>query len=217
MFNCQLIKDNIVSEGCIFTEQITLLGDNRNGYDSRLNSMKIIGLIFILFLVFVPATSFATGDPFLDFLLGIKDQRYVYESGGKTHYDELKALKYRDSIYMNTFQQASKKEADPESLRYYLFIGYVARTKHAASTMESMSTGLMKIFKLHSVEISTTLNELPFLIDSACYYLGNYFGFEDKHRGDLESFEKKYIPVFSEHLNQQNSRNCISLIRKNAE
>ena len=79
-----------------------------------------------------------------------------------------------------------------------------------------MSTDLMKVFKLHSVEIPKILNELPFLLDSACYYLGNYFGFEDKHRAQLEFFEKEYTPVFTKHMNEQNSQKCISIIRKNA-
>lgn len=58
-----------------------------------------------------------------------------------------------------------------DSLRVYLFLGWIAQVKLDAATMEAFAGDLVPLYERNEESILHVLKELPFLIPSTCRYL----------------------------------------------
>jgi hypothetical protein len=66
------------------------------------------------------------------------------------------------------------------------------------------------IYESHEPQFLRTLQELPFLVPSSCYYLNRYFGFEDKNLEKKPAFLEKHVPVMQTFLRSDNLKECLS-------
>ena len=163
----------------------------------------------LFFLITVTSTAcVAAGsntNPYFDFLLNIKNQDQ----------DELSALKNREKFYLDLREKASAKNADIVAIKQFLFVGFSAYNRNAASTMEALNTDMMLMYNNNSSRMLEALKELPFLIDSSCHYLGKYFGFEDKHINELPQFLSANKNDINHTLGDQLGQQCLNAIEKN--
>lgn len=168
-------------------------------------------LLFALLLFVSSATwAIAADDVYLDFLLGIKAEKYKTRENGEIFFDDLAAMNDRDKVYVSTRQRLLSKNADDEDMRYFIFIGFTAYSRNAAATMEALSADMMSVYKNNTQAFLKSLSDLSFAVEASCYYLGNYFGFEGKHLQDKKAFEKRFKPEITVYLGPDDRTRCMA-------
>lgn len=168
-------------------------------------------LLFSLFLFFSSGAQ-SLENLYLNQLLNIKSEKYNKTIGEDTIYDELAEYKDREKLYLEAKNNATKKSASLDDLKYFSFIGFVAYTANNAATREAMLSDFIQVYYANRDNLLTVLNELPFLIPSSCYYIGKHFGFEDKFKNDKEPFIKDNKVYLLKILSKDNYTKCLSII-----
>lgn len=102
-------------------------------------------------------------------------------------YDALGELKAWHALYGARLAGAAGERADAE-LRRYLLVGFVGWARADAGITQAATSDLMSLYQRRRDDVLRVLGELPFLAPSTCYYLGAYFGFEDRNREGKDRF-----------------------------
>ena len=169
-------------------------------------------------ILFISATSCAAKNEIslVDYFLNIKGETFYENKNGQPVYNELKAYKAIEKKYIDLVEAARIPQATEKSLKYLLFFGYAAYQRNDAASMEALSSDLMTVYLNNKKNFLTALRDAPTLIPSSCYYLGNYFGFEDKHKGEYEGFYNEQKNSFLEHLNENQTAACFTVMKETA-
>jgi hypothetical protein len=149
------------------------------------------------------------------YFLDIKDERF-YSTGpdGKPFYDELQAYKHREKTYLDLLERSKKRPADIEDVKRYLFLGYAAQSRNDGGMMEAFNSDLMAVFAANTKEVLSALTQIPSLQPSSCYYLGRYFGFEDRNTGGLDPFLERNRQALADALGAEKTGRCISIMEE---
>lgn len=102
----------------------------------------------------------------------------------------------------------------PDTLRDFLFLGYVARETNAAATREYMIGELYPIYKSAPETLLSVLKQAPAFTESSCYYLGRYFGFEDRETITKAAFLKDNAGRFYASLSPEQAQRCLNALAK---
>lgn len=175
-----------------------------------------------LFIVFLWFASMGTGcaaapntDAYLlHYFLDIKEDRF-YSTGqdGERFYDELQAYKHRERTYFDLLGRSRKEGAVSDDVRRFIFLGHAAKSRNDAGLMEAFNSDFMSVFGANSETVLATLKQIPALQPSSCYYLGRYFGFEDRNIGGLELFLEKYRKPLDDALGTDRGRGCVDTMK----
>lgn len=163
-------------------------------------------------LLFFTSVLYSTENPYLNFLLNIKSEKYYDTINGKILYDSLAEFQDLDKLYVETRSKVTKKEAHLIDIKFFSFIGFVAYNRNSAATKEAMLSDFIQVYYANRDNLLSVLNELPFLIPSSCYYIGKHFGFEGKFTNDKKTFMKNNKVYFSKNLSNDNYVKCLSII-----
>lgn len=149
-------------------------------------------------------------------LLDIKEERFILsDSEGEPSYNELKAYKEWESIYIkySKYNEADKSLSRDE-LKKLLWMAYIVKETSNASLSEAFSSDLTPVFQQNKAEFIKIMSELTFLIPSSCYYLNKYFGFEGKNAEKKEAFMRNNKPAFLEGLGSEKAGQCLQYFLK---
>lgn len=169
-----------------------------------------------LSLVLAPLLVRASDDVLLDYFLDIKKEKYFEKRNQTLVYNELKAYKSIEAEYQKLLERTKSASASDTDVRRFTFFGFAAYHRHDAASMEAFDSDFMLVFNSNTEKVLDILALQPVLIKSSCYYLGTYFGFEDKHKGEQEAFYQKYEGLMLNKLGQENTSACISMIASGA-
>ena len=143
----------------------------------------IITLGIVLLITINPLPGYAQpndAEIIIHRLLNIPDPNHSYlDQQGKQRYNALQAYKTYEALYLR-YKKQLQQQSTPAAIKYYLYIGAIAQQNRNGAITEALSSDLMPLYRRHPQHYLDVLRELPFLIPSTCYYLGNYFGFEDQ-------------------------------------
>ncbi len=168
-------------------------------------------MLFILFYL-LSSSAYSLDDQYLNYLLNIKSEKYNKNIEGKAIYDELAEYKDVERLYLETRNQAIKKQAKTDDIKYFSFIGFVAYNSNDAATKEAMLSDFIQVYYANRENLLSVLDELPFLIPSSCYYIGKHFGFEGKFTNDKEPFMKENKVYIKKALSKDNAEKCLFII-----
>lgn len=181
-----------------------------------MSDLKYILALFLVFAGTGTGCAAPSGDAYLlHYYLDIKEERFYSKgSDGKPFYDELQAYKYREKTYLDLFQKSKRESAAGEDIKRFLFLGHAARVRNDAGIIEAFNSDLMSVYRTNRTEVLSALKQIPGLQASSCYYLGRYFGFEDRNVGGLDSFLESNGPVLKDILGPDSSQRCISTMKE---
>lgn len=147
----------------------------------------------------------------LNRLLGIKNKAYTYkDQHGVIQHDELMEYKGWSALYGKYAADLSRrKSASLDQIRYLLMIGFVAKSRNDAAMSEAFSSDLVPIYTHNRDGILAVMRESPFLIPSTCYYMNNYFGFEDKNANKKPGFLADNEKIIVKVLGQEKGGKCL--------
>ena len=100
----------------------------------------------------------------------------------------------------------------PDTLQDLLFLGYVARETNAAATKEYMIGELYPIYQSAPDALLSVLKQAPAFTESSCYYLGRYFGFEDRETMTKAAFLKDNAGRFYASLSPEQAQRCLNAL-----
>ena len=103
-------------------------------------------------------------------------------------YDALGELRAWEALYGARLAGATGETRADAELRRYLLVGFVAWARTDAGIKQAATSDLMPLYERRRDDVLRVLGELPFLAPSTCYYLGAYFGFEDRNREGKDRF-----------------------------
>ncbi len=168
---------------------------------------------------------------FINKLLKINDPQFITQaSDGTSTYHSLNAYKAWEALYIrytkrdlvdnvtdgstdSLKQRSSDKELTKTEIKKLLLIGYIAKLHADGATSQSLSSDLTPLYNSHSTSFLQVMTELPFLIPSTCYFLGNHFGFEDKHADKKTPFLKANAALLVTALGAEQGNACLEKIR----
>ncbi len=108
---------------------------------------------------------------------------------GETFYDSLMEFKEWESLYIKYSKFGSEERLLTKvEIKKLLFIGYISRVNSDAAISQSFSSDLVPIFNKNRDKFLNVMSDLKFLVPSTCYFLNNYFGFEDKNAEKKQAF-----------------------------
>ncbi len=134
-------------------------------------------------------------------LLGLDPARYATPLAAMQGWGELYA-EYRDAA----------AAGDPQALRVWLLIGQVALAKADAATVEAFSTDLMPVYTAQPDAVLAALAANGWLVPSACFYLGNWFGHDGRHGEERPAFLAADAPRIAAALHPSAARACLGQI-----
>lgn len=152
----------------------------------------------------------------LNRLLSIQNPKNTYtdEKGG-VFYDFLKDQQQWTGVYTKYKKQIQNSdERMDENIKYWLFIGFVARVTKGAEIQEAFSGDLVPMYEQKPRLFLKILKELPFLIPPTCYYMNNYFGFEDKNICRRSRFVEENKVIIYNTLGQELGSRCLDCFTK---
>lgn len=148
-------------------------------------------------------------------LLNIKNSCYlVTHDNGEEQYNYLKEQKEWANTYIKYKKLIDKNNDNLELIKYYLFIGFIAKEQQSAEVSEAFSSDLVPLYENHRENFLNVIKELPFLIPSSCYYLNNYFGFEDKNFNVKDQFLKDNERFILERLGTEKGNLCLKWLKQ---
>lgn len=127
--------------------------------------------------------------------------------------DPLKASQGWGALY-NKYLRDAQTPGKYNALKVYLMLGYIARLKQQASSAEAFNTDVYPLYAKQQDALLATLKQNPYLIDSTCHYLGNYFGAESEHREEKPKFLAFQGRVIEQALGKEGARECLGQIRR---
>ncbi len=169
-------------------------------------------LAVFLLILFFTSVLYSTENPYLNFLLNIKSEKYYETINGKMLYDSLAEFQDLGKLYVETRTKVTKRNAHLNDIKFFSFIGFVAYNRNAAATKEAMLSDFIQVYYTNRDNLLSVLNELPFLIPSSCYYIGKHFGFEGKFTNDKKPFMNENKAHFLKKLSKDNAEKCLSII-----
>ena len=134
-------------------------------------------------------------------LLGLDPARHAAPLAAMQGWGALYA-KYRDAA----------SGGDPQALRVWLLIGQAALAKADAGTVEAFSAELMPVYAAQPEAVLSALADNGWLVPSACFYLGNWFGHEDRNADDLPAFLAAEAPRIAASLHPGAAGACLDQI-----
>lgn len=183
--------------------------------------MKVPHALFIfvitLFSTNVLSSTAQDSQLLVNMLLQIDSEKYITQNiNGDLAYNDLAEYQDWERLYINSsnYNNANKSLSKPQ-LKRLLFLAFIAKTNNDASLSESLSSDLLPIYQANKTQFLQILNELDFLIPASCYYLGNYFGFEDKHKTELPVFIAQNKTQFQTQLGFKQAGMCLKFIDEN--
>lgn len=104
-------------------------------------------------------------------------------------YDALAELRAWEDLYLRSRDRALA-DAGPAhaSVKTFLLVGWLAREQYDAATSEAFTGDLMPLYRARPGAVLAALADVPLLVTSTCDALGAWFGFEDRHAGELPAF-----------------------------
>lgn len=167
--------------------------------------MKTLIALALTIIVLSSASSCIASDKeYLDYYLNIKDKSK----------SELAAYKETEESYIKLKSAVIKNDASSSSVKYFLFIGYAAYQRNDAATIESLNEDMMLVYLNNEASVLSSLRELPEFVNPTCRYLGKYFGFEDKHKGESPEFIATHLPQLESILGKDRAESCVAEIEK---
>ena len=121
--------------------------------------------------------------------------------------NELEQWKKWESLLLECREEVDV--ADPDTLQNFLFLGYVAKETNAAASKEYMIGELYPLYKANSESFLKALKQSPLLTEASCYYLGRYFGFEDRKTITKAEFLKEHAGVIYGGLPPGQAQTCL--------
>ncbi len=181
---------------------------------------KFLQLSLVLFIVVLESacaskSTTIDSDVMIDRLLHIDNEKFLFKtSEGGPFYNSLMEYREWESLYI----KYSKYDSDDKTLtevemKKLLFIGYISRLNSDASISQSFSSDLVPIFNQNQSTILKVISDLKFLMPSTCYFLGNYFGFEDKNLEKKEGFLQINSPFIVKFLGEIDGEACLESIK----
>ena len=154
-------------------------------------------------------------DVMINRLLHIDNEKFISKtSEGEPFYNSLMEYKEWESLYIKYSKYGSSdKNLTEVEVKKLLFIAYIARLNSDAAISQSFSSDLVPIFNQNRPTVLKVISELKFLMPSACYFLGKYFGFEDKNLDKKEDFLQRNSPVLIKALGENEGEACLKSIR----
>jgi hypothetical protein len=134
-------------------------------------------------------------------LLGLPPTRHETPLAAMQGWGEL-YRKYRDAA----------AAGDAAALRVWLLIGQAAADKADASTMQAFTADLMRVYIAQRDALLTALAENGWLVNSACFYLGNWFAQEERQPEDRPDFLETEAPRIATTLQPVQARTCLGQI-----
>jgi hypothetical protein len=162
--------------------------------------------VFAVLLLAMPSGAAAKVDAgdaqeIVETLLGLPVTRYETDLAAMQGWGALYA-KYRDAA----------AGGDPAALRVWLLMGQAALAKADAGVVEAFSADLMPLYAEQPDAVLAALAENGWLASPACFFLGNWFGHEGRHRQDQPAFLAAEAPRILATLHPEAARACIGQI-----
>ena len=148
--------------------------------------------------------------------LDIEHPQFFETVDGATRYSPLKAYQASSQIYVDLRTRLNADQVDANDMKRMLFFAYSASVRKAAASLEALNTDLMPILQKHPDLFLQTLKTNPQFVASVCYNLGRYFGFENKHQGELPQFLRGYKNRIKNTLEASDAKICLKIMKKNA-
>ena len=150
----------------------------------------------------------------LQVLLHIDNEKFLSKTNeSKPFYDSLAQYKEWEALYIkySKYNSNDKTLTDVE-MKKLLFIGYISRLNSDAAISQAFSSDLVPIFNQNKSTILRIISDLRFLMPSTCYFLGKYFGFEDKNLEKKQPFLKMNSPLITKFLGEEAGEECLEFI-----
>ena len=149
----------------------------------------------------------------LDTLLDLNSAAHqTPDERGEPVLNPLRAYQEWAALY-EKYAQRDREDAQfsEEDLRIYLLLGWVAREKLDAGTMEAFASDMMILYEKHGDRMLRVLRDAPFLVPSTCRYLSRHFGFEDKNREKKPGFLATNTEKIKNALAAEDAKRCLEL------
>ena len=176
-----------------------------------LNRLLITSICMIFFISITACSSEQNDKIIINMLLHIDDDKYNTKDEDGPYYDSLAEYKDWENAYIkySKYEKSNKKLTKTE-IKYLLFIGFVAKTNLDAAMSDSLSSDLIPLYNSNKELLLSTLADLNFLVPSTCYYLNNYFGFEDRNAEKKAPFIKQNKESIMKSLGETEGNKCMA-------
>jgi len=182
--------------------------------------MRPTKVLFITLIMLFSANAFSASSQeeslLINMLLNINSEQYVdQQTDGTTSYDSLREYQDWTQIYINNSNyDSNNKTLTAKQIKKLLFMAFISKTNNDAGLAEALSSDLVPIYNANKTLFLQSLHELDFLLPATCYYLGNYFGFEDKHKSEAKQFIADNKPLFQTVLSPTQVDSCLVELTK---
>ena len=148
----------------------------------------------------------------LSSLLNVNEGRYFYiDEHGVKKSDSLKVFKELERVYIENIEpDLPNNKFTPERLKIIMFFSFYSHERSSAGFQEYLAADLLPIFNNNKETFVLILKELPFLIQSNCNRLNEYFGHEGNNANKKPDFITNNKQLFSDYLNSDELRLCFS-------
>ncbi len=152
----------------------------------------------------------------MDALLGKErlEQYHYLDSEGKQHFDSLAAFKARETLQKKYFDRINKIDPSESDISCFLLIGAIAYYQNGTATMESYSEQTKPLYEKKPELVFKALAKAPLLIEPVCYYLNNYFGFEDKNKKGKSAFVESFEHLSKTSLPDIQHQRCLNMFKE---
>ena len=142
--------------------------------------MRALGLAAGLALAALPARAEVAEADALELVQILTNQTVTRHDG------PLAEMQGRADLYARLHEAAAG--GDDEALAAWLLLGFAAQVTVDGATSEAFIGDAKPMLDARGEAMVGQLALSPWLVPSTCYYLGRYFGWEDRHADEREPF-----------------------------